>query len=156
MTGVQTCALPIYNAWELSLRVSPLPLDAQRRVSRLMLKTQNILSNDDKWILKAQDIKEVTEPKSITSQSIRSFPRITCRSLQKNKRVLSNDDKWILTAQDIKEVNESKSLTSQRIRSFTNITCRSLQKFLKWWRMNSDGSRHQGSQRVEKSHKSKN
>ena len=47
---------------------------------------QNILSNDDKWILKAQDIKEVTDPKSITSQSIRSFTCITCRSLQKIKK----------------------------------------------------------------------
>ena len=43
MTGVQTCALPIwYNAGELSLRVSPPPLDAQKRVSRLILKAHRL------------------------------------------------------------------------------------------------------------------
>ena len=38
---MKTQKLPVrYNAEELSLIVSPLPLDAHRRVSRLMLKTK--------------------------------------------------------------------------------------------------------------------
>ena len=40
---IKTQRLPVrYNAGELSLRVSPLPLDAHRRVSRLMMKTQRL------------------------------------------------------------------------------------------------------------------
>ena len=40
---IRTQRLPVrYNAGELSLNVSPLLLDAHRRVSRLMMKTQRL------------------------------------------------------------------------------------------------------------------